>query len=86
MKALKVIGIIAGIIVVGLGITALVIIWNVDEVPDDIIKQYNEDSSTTTDSTEIQKMDDLFNDPEFDFDFGEDIDNSTGVEDTVMSV
>ena len=68
-KTFKVVGLLVAIVVAVLVIASSVWIFNVEDVPVDIMQQFNEDSGSTTDTTELQKMDDLFNDPEFDFDF-----------------
>ncbi|MBL4706244.1 MAG: hypothetical protein JKY54_17080 [Flavobacteriales bacterium] len=68
MKALKIIGIVVGIIVIIVAGTLTVIVMNVDDVPDNIMEQFERDSGNTTDSVEIEQFNNLFNDPEFDFD------------------
>jgi uncharacterized membrane protein YhiD involved in acid resistance len=80
MKALKIIGIVIGSIVLLIAIASVIMILSTPNVPDEIMDQFNTDSSQ--DLSEIELVDSLFEDimedPEFDF--------SEEVDDTVISV
>ncbi|MFT7611711.1 MAG: flagellar basal body-associated protein FliL [Parvicellaceae bacterium] len=88
-KALKIILIIFGVFFVLL-IIAIVIMWfalRAAPVPENIEIQFSEDSSNTTDTSDVNILNDQFNDPMFDdMDFGDDISDSLAPEDDTLEI
>jgi ABC-type phosphate transport system permease subunit len=90
-KVLKIILIIFGAVAMLVVLVIIVLMlwfaYKSKPVPENIEIQFNEDSSNTTDTADVNILNDQFNDPMFDdMDFGDDISDSLAPEDDTLEI